>query len=80
MTQGQQDAVESQVAEGLRKCHDNIQHLQKAISSAGGVTAQPSVNYATVAHRQGVVGSCPWPQTAAYSTVFARIHGDKNMR
>lgn len=54
MTQGQQDAVESQVGEGLRKCHDNIQHLQKAISSAGGSNAQTSVNYATVAHRQGV--------------------------
>ncbi|KAA6423916.1 MAG: hypothetical protein FRX49_05875 [Trebouxia sp. A1-2] len=52
MTQGQQDAVESQVGEGLKTCHKNIQQLQHSISSIS--KAQPTVNLATVAHRQGV--------------------------
>lgn len=57
MTQGQQDAVESQVGEGLKTCHKNIQQLQHSIR--GISKAQPTVNLATVAHRQGVVSSCP---------------------
>ena len=55
MTQGQQDAVESQVGEGLKTCHESIQQLQHSISSIS--KAQPTVNLATVAHRQGAVGS-----------------------
>ncbi|DBA75224.1 TPA: hypothetical protein ACH3X1_010518 [Trebouxia sp. C0004] len=52
MTQSQQDAVESQVGEGLKTCHESIQQLQHSISSIN--KAQPTVNLATVAHRQGV--------------------------
>jgi len=60
MTQGQQDAVESQIGEYLKTCHKSIQQLQHSISNIS--KAQPTVNLATVAHRQGVVGSCFLPQ------------------
>ena len=60
MTQAQQDAVESQIGEGLKKCHQTIQQLQNYITVPSGTNpAQPIVNYATVAHRQGVVGCFP---------------------
>ena len=60
MTQGQQDAVESQIGRDLKTCHESIQQLQYSISNIS--KAQPTVNFATVAHRQGVVGSCFSPE------------------
>ena len=63
LTQNQQDAIESQVGGGLKKCQENIQRLQGLIKGPGGT--QSGVNTATIAHRQGVVRSsfCTFPHS-----------------
>lgn len=78
MTQGQQDAVESQVGEGLKKCHDSIQRLQSLIVPTGVGMMPSTANHTTVAHRQGVVGSSnTLLQPCTYHSACQWLHAAK---
>lgn len=51
MSQAQQDAVEHEMARGLKVCKENIQQLQSQIQKSSSNAGQLTINTATAAHR-----------------------------